>query len=258
MIEIETGSSAAANPTVLFRNVFEQGTVTLISGGGTVANALDGNTYDFWTGTSAPMTARVDLGSAQTCDCLCIAAHNLGTRGASVEVITEAAGPSFTSRAVHTPTDDSAIMLIFPAASSAIWRVRVNTATASVGVLMLGQRLTLPGGIVGDYTPTNWAKRVDMLGGTTLGGQFMGQRVIRRGGETVVSPGTMDRAWWETNGAAFQGHYDDGKPFFYAGAPSILPRDVAYCWRPEGADEMRPAIVARDLVALNFEASFYA
>ncbi|MEM9226277.1 MAG: hypothetical protein AAGA24_07145, partial [Pseudomonadota bacterium] len=208
MIEIESGAAAVRTPTFLLASVFDSAGVISSTGGGTVENALDGVTYDFWALTATSGSAQIVLSAAEAADTLCIAAHDLGTQGATITVEYDNGG-GFTVLGQHTPTDDSAIMLLMPSAMADTWRVSVTGAVAAptIGVMMLGERLTIPRGLTDGYTKTAWGREIELLTGITRSGQFLGNRIIRQSGQIQVSPGLIDRTWWDANGVALQRHY---------------------------------------------------
>lgn len=257
-IQIESGATDTAKPMVLMENFFALGTVTASTEAtdAEAENAFDGNTFDFWQPTALPATFEVDMGSADTADCLAIAAHDLGTQSATLYLETFN-GSTWDIEATVTPTDDSTIMVLIPATLAQRWRIRITGSTMpSIGHMALGSRIVFPG-IVGDYTPTHWAETVEVLGGNSQSGQFLPARHIRKGASTTVPLGRIDRSWWETNGQAFATFYNEMQSFFFAGWPSVLSDDVALCRRMERSQELRATIVERNWVSVSFEVGAY-
>lgn len=254
MIQIEAGAVSAVNkkPMVLFDNVLARGTLAASTeaAGYEAENAVDGTTWDFWKPTSATGHIWTTLSGAEACDCAFIGAHDLGTQGATVLIERSNTGIGYTTLSTLTPTTDEPILAIFPAATYQYWRIRITSASAApvIGVAMIGKRLILPG-IADDHTPTNLAHRVELLGGGSMGGQFLGNRVVRVGAETTVSFAAAERDVIDTDLAAFNAHYDDGKPFVWAGSPSQFSNDMAYSWRPENGGELRPVYTNAGLTA---------
>lgn len=258
MIHIETGVTATAKPMVLVENLLASGTLTASTAatGFEGANAVANSTYDGWQPTTMPATLSVALSAADSADCIGIAAHNLGTSGATV--IVEYLDGTWQEAASYAPADDSTIIILFPEQSSDEWRIRLTGATApTINFVMLGKRIDFAAGIVGDYVPTNWAAEVEILGGETVSGQFLGQRVIRRGAEARVNVGRVARTWAETTGQAFFDRFNNGLPFFFAGWPAGLPNDVAMCWRGELGREINPTIGEGGFVNIAFDARCY-
>jgi len=254
MIHIEGYPEELKKPCVLIGNIFNEGVTTYGSAAASGPNAHDGNTFDAWTLASVPAGIVTTLSEAQAVDCLCIAAHNLGTTGSTVEVHYET-GAGWVLAASFAATDNGPIMAIWRAQTAVKWRVQFSGGTPpTIGVIAMGKRMVFATGIPGDYVPTNWGSTVEVLGGDTLGGQFLGQRILRRGADTRVTLGAMDREWFEREAVAFVKHYNDANPFFWSGGPRTVPRDLAYCWRPERGAEIRPAYTqAGELVRMSFE-----
>lgn len=258
MIQIEPSAQDTSKPTVLIENLFAEGTLTASTEavGAEAANAAHEGTFDFWTPTAMPATFAVDMGVARDADCLCIAAHDLGSKGATLTLETWNgagwdAGPSI------APTDDSTIMVLFPLATNDQWRLSISGPTAiNIGYAALGRRIVLPG-IVGDYTPTDWGERIEVLGGLTQSGQFLPQRVLSYGAETTVNLGRIEKNWHKQKGRAFQRHYDEGRAFFFAGWPDVLADDIAMCWRGERRQEMRTSIIEAHWMAMSFDVDCY-
>lgn len=254
MIQIESGTTDTANPMVLIENLFAVGVIGPSSeeSGFEAENVAAENTFDGWKPVSTPGDLQVQLTTAAPANAIGVAAHNLGSKGATL-VVQYNPGSGWIILAEHTPVDDSPILILFPEQTSDLWRIRVLGAEVpTINYLMLGKRVVFATGIIGDYTPTNWGETLEILGGETNGGQFLGQRIIRRGAETRVSLGRVTKASFALGGEAFFKHYNQGKAFFFAGYPAGLLNDVALCWRPENMREINPAISEADWVGISF------
>ncbi|AWB48885.1 hypothetical protein HYN69_10560 [Gemmobacter aquarius] len=248
MITCLSGAVDTANPAVLWSNALGRGTLvaSTAAADGAAANALGPQTYDFWTPTAMPATLTATLPAAELVDCFAIAAHNLGTKAATVTLAYSVdLVAAYIDVATLTPTDDDAQMLVFPAVSARRLRLTVAGASIpSIGIASIGKRLVFPGGIQPGYVPFDRARRVQLLGGSTLGGHFLGNRVTRRGADMSVKFTVLPRTWADADLVPFNAHYDAGGAFFFAGSPSFLPQDCAYAWRSVDAGEMRPALQA--------------
>ena len=255
-IEIAANAPSTEKPTLLIDNVFTQGTLSS-TGGGVPENALGDNTFDFWTTSIATATIEVDLGDAVNCDMVGIAAHNLGSEGATVEIQSSDNGTDWTTRLTVTPTDDSAIVGVFPSVSARYWRLRVTGATVAIGVIKLGSRIIVPSGVSLGHVAMNHSARLELLTNDSVDGQFLNTRVIRRSGETTLDFGLVPALFIDTDMLEFERLYNEGRTFFYAGNPVDLPRDVGYCKRPMGASEMRPFYEGGELMQLDLEAQIY-
>lgn len=232
MIYIEPSAVDTHHAAILYRNVLSEGTLSASSetADGAAANALGPQTYDYWTPTSVPATLAVALSAAAECDACAIVAHNLGSTGATVTV-QHYDGAAWVTDAEITPTDDSDILVIFEAAESDQWRIRVTTAVASIGVAMIGPRLLVEGGARVGYTPINLAAVVELAPSITVKGQYVGTFVKRHGAKTTVALALQTKEWVEDTAAEFIDHFNEGSPFIWASCPDLLERDLGYCWR---------------------------
>ena len=237
MIHITPGATDVLASMVLHRNVMAEGGLWFSSqaADGAAANALGPQTYDFWTPTAVPAWLGVTLPAPVECDACAIIAHNLGSKGATVDVMCfDPVAAADVVLATISPSDDRDILVLFDAPACASWWIKITGAIASVGVLMFGPRLLIPWGITPDYTPINLALSVELAPNITRGGQFLGNRIQRIGAGTSIQLAPQEREWIEQDARAFIAHYNAGKPFIWASCPEVLSDDMAYCWRSGG------------------------
>lgn len=237
MIHVDPAATDPLASMLLFRNVLAEGTLAASTeaADGAAANALGPQTYDYWTPTAVPATLAVTLADDVECDCAAIVAHDLGSKGATVEVqYYDTATTAWVTAQTVTPTDDSTILMIFPAEESDQWRFRVTSHIASIGVAMIGPRLLIPGGTQASYTPLNLALDIELMPSVSIAGQFLGTRINRMGAGASIALSTQERAWIEGAFAPFIAHYNGGQPFVWASCPNALKDDVSYCWRSGG------------------------
>jgi len=240
MIYIERTEVAADKaPLVLWDNILLNGTVTASTEAtdAPIENALTDSTWDYWQPTTTSGTVSLSLGSSTTASALGIAAHDLGSKGATVTVKRGA-----TTVATINPTDDTPILILFASSSSSTWSVEITGASSafSIGNMVLGVPLIFESGVVPSYTPSYMADNVELLMNQSLGGQFFQNRVIRKSAETSIQLNILERSFIE--GATFQNfrdYYNDGKTFYWAAGPSVFEKDVAFCRRTNGG-EMKP------------------
>lgn len=258
-VTIVSGATDTQNATVLYQNIFEEGSVTVSSetADGAGLNCIEDTTFDFWTASSAYSTITVDMGSAVECDCIGVAAHNIGLSGARIGV--EYSDDNITYNAtgfLEEPLIDDTILGVFSAVSARYWRVYVSNGPASIGVIKLGKRLVYPSGVLSGYTPINHANRVDLMTNTSIKGQYLGTRIKRVGADTNVNFGLIDTNFVDNDMAVFESHFNSGRSFFYAGSPSEWPEDYGYCWRSGG--EIRPSLEEGGVLSqVNMDVSVY-
>ena len=246
MIFIEPGVTNTNTPTVIFDSIIIDSTVTFTSqetGFGAV-NTLGVETYSWWKPTAADVvdgTSQVQytLSTPSTADCAFIESHDLGTIGATVEI--QYFDVSWKTAASITPSDNSPIMILFPEQSSSNWRVEVSTTSQyHIGIVLIGNRLVFPTGVDSRYTSFVHSGNFEIMGGNSLGGQFLGQKVIRKGGNTSLIFPLLDTSFVDNDMLMFENHYNTGQPFGFATKPNAFAGDLGYCWRPDNSSELKP------------------
>lgn len=232
---------ANAQPMVMFRNLLAEGTMTNPTLPTTAprANAVTGSTFDFWQPTAVPDTLRVTLGAATAADGAYIAAHTLGTAGATLTV-QYFDGTTWQTQATFAPTNNKPFGFIWPSRSATGWGIQISGAVAQIGVAFIGPRLVIPGGVLPDYVPIWAATEVQRQAGISRRGQFFRQRIESRSARLQPSFMDVPHSFALTDLATFRDHYNDGKPFVWASAPSVFPQDNAYVWASDNASLRSP------------------
>jgi hypothetical protein len=196
------------------------------------ANAAEEETASFWGATGAD-TLAVTLGAAEAADLLMVAAHELWSDGRSL-TLQYHNGAAWVTIATVTPDTDHPFMILFPRVTATQWRVTLSGASL-IGVLFLGPRVIIPGGVVPGYTEV-WASReTTKLGGGTRSGHWLGQRVEKVTAQLAPTLMPIDYAFARDTLAGFRDHYNEGRAFVWASAPAVFPYDVAYAWATDNA-----------------------
>lgn len=246
MMIIEDDAYDKNKPFVLFENLLQKGTlvVTAPADGYDIENAISGTTWDFYRPAAIVQftSYAVDMGVDTYADCAFIDAHNLGTSESIVRVQHSQDGVDWTSvTTAFTPVDDAAIMVIFKPLKARFWRFALDNSVApDVGVFSIGSRLVFPNGVDPSHTSIPHARKYELLGGDSINGQFTGQMVTRKSADLSVTFPLLDAHWVNTEMAAFERHYNEGRPFAWAASPSFDGDDMGFCQRPMGAGELRP------------------
>lgn len=249
-------------PLVLWDNILLGGTISASTEAtdSVVENLLTDSTFDYWKPTTTSGTVTCSFSSSTPASALGIAAHNLGSKGATVVV---KRGTS--TVATINPTDDTAILVLFDQAnfgntpSTDEFSLVITGASGafSIGNLFLGLPLVFETGIVPSYTPLWLSEDIELLHNTSLGGQFFQNRVVRKSAETSVDLNILERAEVESSGFLnYRSHYNSGRTFFWAAGPSVFDNDVAYARRTRGG-EMKPTFGSNGIfyqVSLQMEA----
>lgn len=244
MIHIEFGNIYDADkPTVLYQNLFADGAISGDEAVGfPVENAASEATGEYWKPPSgAEASLNTTLASQVDADCLFIDAHELGSVGADFRLrVSTDGGATFTTVVDWmTPTDNSPIMVLFPKITGNYWQLQQRNGPAAIGVVMIGAKMAFQYGVE-DMVSFRHGRKIEVMGGNSLGGQFIGNKIRRKGGNTSLSFPYLEADWVNDVMADFEAHYDEGKPFAMALGPKFDPSEVAYCWRPDRAPELRP------------------
>ena len=233
------------NPIILWDNLGESGTWSTDVGTqvNSAAYAGTGTTFDQWRATpsgSNQAALEVDLGSSQSVSFLAIASHNLSDIGASVTVEHSATGLALSWTVVggsQTPTDNQSIGWYFSATSARYWRINcINcTGDAIVGVMFVGNPLTVEQRIYQGYKPPITPTEVALQSNVSEGGHLLGSSMVKKASTasasfTHILPTTFRGASWK----AFQNHFNAGGGFFWAWRPTKYG-DFYYAWRSGGA-----------------------
>lgn len=239
-IKIENTITATDRlPTILYNNLFLNGVLTASTEATNYAkeNVRSENTVKAWQPTALPATLSVDLGVATSADSFAIISHNCGTKGNTILLESSTDNISWTTRCTVVPTDNTSILGLFTSVSARYWRLNISGGTVpTIAVVFLAQRFNFPAGVKPPYTPVWLSQQYELLTANTLGGQFLGNRVLRKSGKTSISLVALDTGFVESNLVPFREHYNSGKAFVWASGPASFTKDVGYVWRTENSN----------------------
>ena len=246
MIHVQTGAVDTNRPRALFDNAFASSAGTITGDADTsfpVSNLATETTWEYWKPPSASLAdAIVTLTSSVFADCAFIGAHELGSSGARFRIhYSQDGGTTWVPIITLTaPTNDEPIMVVFPRVSANAFRLQQIDGPAPIGIFMIGEALVFENGVDQRYTSFRHGQRIEVQGGNSLGGHFLGQRIRRRGGNTSIRFPLLTSDFVDTDMDEFETHYNDGRAFAFATNPDFRETDLAYCWRPDDANELRP------------------
>lgn len=208
-----------------------------------VANPM---TFRRWRSAASSSWLKATMGSAEEINAIGIAAHNL--RGKSVVIESSEDDIDWTpEKSVSVSTDD-AIMILMPDVIRPYWRIVVSGGAAEIGVVFLGRTLDMQRSIYGGHSPGTLSRTTTKLQSRSESGQFLSQRIIRRGYSTSYVWNNLSADWYRSKFDPFANYASDGNPFFIAWKPDKYPREVLYGWTP---DDVRPQnIGVRDLMSV--------
>lgn len=259
-VDIQSGATDTNLPLVLFDSLFDTGTVTWSSEDvdGFALNAVEDTTFDFWTPTSVPAWIAVDMGADVPVDVAGFVSHTVGTSGATIEVQSSDDGIAWVTRSTLSPSNDDTLLTVMPYIEARYWRVYMTVAIASIGAIKIGKRLVFPSGVLSGHVGINHAHNVELMTNSSMGGQFLGNRVERVGATVSIDFGLVERDFVDNDAAEFEAHYNSGRTFMFASCPLDYPDDYGYCWRSSGDGELKPSYQeGGELMALEMGVSVY-
>jgi hypothetical protein len=270
MIVIEQGFTGAAypfpNPRIGWRRATGTITASTAAAGYAAANAAAPETFTFWRPTVMPATWALEADEATEFSYLGIAAHTLGTDGATVTLEVYDPGlAAWQAVAAHTPADDAPILFLFAPRYADKVRLSLAGATApTIGVIYAGAVTEFPRRAT--YAPSvslENTKHAAYSVNLTDGGQWAGRSLIYRAFAPEVDIQHIPEDWSRTELEPFA-LAAEAAPFFIADRPgeartgeavrlgfeagvyTALPANahdasVAYAW---AMDDIRPARAA--------------
>jgi hypothetical protein len=270
MILFHAGMPPSASPFVLFNNLFAAPgvifTASSSAAGFDPASVAAENTYQEWKAGSVSATLTVDLGSAKNLDTVALGANNFGTVGATVQIQYSLDGVSYSTLATSATLVRNWPLAVLSASPVSARYIRFNfdqaplpSAAVVVGVAYAGLRLDFPGWLGPDFVRPADAITIEGQPSRSLEGHYLGAIIRRKAGRLSPRLSPLSRDWADANLAAFRAHYDELRPFFFAPGPAAFPNDLIYAWRGNGADELRPMILASGRsVSFSMELDFHA
>ena len=236
---INTPSDVDSFPTVLWDNIFAKGVLSAVGGTPTsypVGNAVVEDTVTYWKPLSLPATVLLDMLVPTEADCVSVVGHDCGSRGSTITLQSSPDGSIWTTRASVLPTDNTTILMLFNTVSARYWRLTVSgLAVPIISVVMLGKRFNFPAGVKAPYKPVWLSQTYELISAQTMGGQFLGNKVIKTGGETQINLVAFERLYAENDLLPFREHYNLGRAFIFASGPSVFDKDVGYVYRKESS-----------------------
>lgn len=190
------------------------------------------NTFERWRPGSGVESITIELGQNEDVDYIAIGAHNLGTKGVDVEILTsDTTGGGFTSRLSVSPTDDRPILLLLDPEID-VRRIKVeitNGTDREIGVISAGIALQMERPLYGGHSPVNLSSRTDYQNSVSDTGQWLGRTITRDGLQTNYQWNNLSDDWYREY---FEPFVQAAKslPFFIAWRPDLYPDEVAYCW----------------------------
>ncbi len=256
---------AADNPVFCWKNLLGPSDILA---GSTVAGYPASNlatiaTHEIWQSDSSSaqyLTFTVD--EPELVDSICFARHNFGTGLVEISAqLLTSTGPDVWTEIVppfYHP-DDSAIIMLFPAASVPNQKLRVRLAPLGsvkprAAVAFVGKALVMERSFPSEITPLTHSARPNVSVGVAEAGELLGAIILS---ETLGAPLTfqmLNDAWYRVQMAPFVKAANRFSPFFVAAQPGSQPAECAYAWFSEPAlPVFKPEFESVDL-SLNLRA----
>ena len=189
-------------------------------------------TYEKWQPTALPATWELDFGGSNAVEYCAIAAHDMGTKGNSLQVQRYDSG-SWTDMIPTTAiADDMPIFCLFSETADTKYRIRVSSGSVpTIGVIRFGVALQMERAIYGGHSPLDMARMTTMRATRSESGEFLGRTKVRTKFATSFDWSNLTAAWVRTNWRPFQLAVET-EPFFIAWRP-ITFSEVGYCQAPQ-------------------------
>jgi hypothetical protein len=188
-------------------------------------------TWERWR-PGADATLEIELTNPGQADYIGIAAHSLGSAGASVTVeLQEDLGDPFILLTNVNPISDNAIFITMPEQQVKTVRLVITGTTAGfeIGVIYCGVALQMIRPLYGGHSPITLSAQNAYLPNRSDRGQFLGRDIIRQGYSTTASFKNLPAQWYRDQFQPFVEHAQI-LPYFWAWNLLEFPEEVAYCW----------------------------
>lgn len=189
--------------------------------------------------TSANAQWQIELSEPATFDTVIIAAHTLGSSGATVRVFTSPSlvDPFVGHGVLFAPTDDGAIAIMLNDGSGnpiTAQKVRLNfpsgaTTPASVGIIRAGVALQMPKPLPFSAQPIGLRTVKDVRHVDSEAGQWIGRYVERSRQEAGIGWSGLDADWYRSDFQPFAATLPE-RPFALIQNAVSMPESVAWCF----------------------------
>lgn len=231
---------------------------------------------------AATWTYEIELtGDNTEVDCLCLAAHTLGSTGCTVTLSRYSDGDYATINTV-SPTDNSPIMFLFGDTDLPVYeetqpelyldfttetyaspftskrfRLSVTGGAAELGILRIGNSLQMERPFYGNYTPARMNRKSDIIGNRSERGELLGRSIIRTTLTGDYKWNNLTYAWVRTNLDTPAGLIQSVEinPLFLAWRPS-LTQDVDFIMIANTTPPQTTGI--RDLMSFSLSGEVYS
>lgn len=222
-----TGAAVSASTTAA-----ASGTTTFDA-----ANAVDGLTYDYWQASAGgAQWLKIALTASAPVDFLGLAAHDLGSRAASVLFEGSLDDATWvTLLAAFTPPNDKPLLKLLPAVVSyRYYRVTFTPGNGvqKIGALMLGRATPMQRGVRVGHKPAPFARKVEFTTNHTESGNFVGRSILRVSNDIDIQLSSITDAWYREKFEPFALKAET-KPWFFMWDKWRRPDEVFFGYATE-------------------------
>lgn len=227
------------NPRIGYDNVVTPSTVTTDQGAASRPNLGNPATYLRWTADNInTQHVGATLGAAALVNYYGIAAHNLGTAGATIKFQYSFNNADWIDATAGVLLSSNFAMIEeFEDLFAPYYRLRIEGATVipQIGVLYIGKMLRVQRRIYVGHSPFVLQRKTVVSSGKSENGQFLGRVVRSTTFETSVEVKNLTAAWVRQNLDPFLNVAAD-RPFFWSWRPCAYPTEVGYAWTMDDPD----------------------
>lgn len=250
------------HPRICFDTHAATPTATSTATGANVDWLVDGETWSVWEGGGTSQTVTLTFSSAAT-SYAAIAAHNLGSTGATVSCAVGVGGSGTTVGSI-SPDSDDAIVFLFGSVNITTVQFTISGGSAApqIAIAQAGEALEMPRLSVFTGLPISESKQVRYRHQQSIRGDVLGRAVegadLRFDLTVQNLPETFRAAAGDVTWKGFIDHVDNTGPFFIAAKPSSYPDDVAYARAVERPRFNRDRANLNNSGAVTFQCMGYA
>lgn len=226
-----TGYTVGSNRPLTHARILWQ---SITSMGGAATDPLPLNDYTFQRfQTLGSASFSYTLLDSQL-DTVFIAAHNLGTIGATVSLATRSSAGTLTTRATVSPTDDSPIAFMIndngvPYVGLGFRITITATLPASIGIIRAGVALQMEQPLYGGVRPIDLNRLVETRHAMSETGQWLGRTLQWQAQASEMNWQHLTADWYRANFDPFARSLPQ-TPFGLIQNPARMPDAVAWCW----------------------------
>ncbi|QFT81160.1 hypothetical protein FIU89_11120 [Roseovarius sp. THAF27] len=185
-------------------------------------------TYEKWRADAVPATWEYDHGSEVVADAICIAAHTLGTSGATFKLQYHDGSTWVDLTRAVSPENDMPVMAIFEPVEAQRWRISISAASEvpDLGVFRVADTMQMPRPLYGGHAPMDMSRQTVMRQNNSETGEFLGKTRVRSSLMAQFEWRHLDPDWVRSYWRPFMLAIETD-PYFIAWRPGRFP-EVAY------------------------------